>query len=59
MNFLYDMKNTLHLGYTQNTSEYIIEKSDIRNVTMAGIMHDLGHGPFSHLFDRGVVPTLL
>jgi HD superfamily phosphohydrolase len=36
-----------------------ISEYDIKNVTMAGLMHDIGHGPFSHLFDRGVIPELL
>ena len=36
-----------------------ISEQDIKNVTMAGLMHDIGHGPFSHLFDRGVIPELL
>ena len=36
-----------------------IGEQDIKNVVLAGLMHDLGHGVCSHLFDRDLMPILL
>ncbi|KAF7114287.1 hypothetical protein RHSIM_RhsimUnG0091000 [Rhododendron simsii] len=36
-----------------------IDHFDIQTVKLAGLLHDVGHGPFSHIFEREFLPRVL
>lgn len=36
----------------------MVTDKEVRNVTIAALVHDLGHGPFSHVFDNYFIRKL-
>ncbi|KAL0377435.1 UNVERIFIED_CONTAM: Deoxynucleoside triphosphate triphosphohydrolase SAMHD1 [Sesamum radiatum] len=49
----------VHKLKIQQGSELGIDRFDMQTLKLAGLLHDIGHGPFSHLFEREFLPEVL
>ncbi|KMZ70593.1 SAM domain and HD domain-containing protein [Zostera marina] len=44
---------------TYQGEELDIDRFDVQTLKLAGLLHDIGHGPFSHLFENGFLPRVV
>jgi deoxynucleoside triphosphate triphosphohydrolase SAMHD1 len=52
------LAGTLVEKFRKTQPELEITEDDVKCVKLAGLCHDLGHGPFSHVFDLGFIPQV-
>ncbi|KAK4376858.1 hypothetical protein RND71_003154 [Anisodus tanguticus] len=50
--------DAVHRLKTYQGLELDIESFDVQTVKLAGLLHDVGHGPFSHMFEREFLPRV-
>ncbi|KAJ8659933.1 hypothetical protein O0I10_004159 [Lichtheimia ornata] len=50
------LAGTLIERFQKDQPELEITNDEVKCVKLAGLCHDLGHGPFSHVFDSEVMP---
>ncbi|XP_047957607.1 deoxynucleoside triphosphate triphosphohydrolase SAMHD1 homolog isoform X2 [Salvia hispanica] len=49
----------VHKLKAQQGLELGIDRFDMQTVKLAGLLHDVGHGPFSHLFEHEFLPKVV
>ena len=53
------LAQTLAIHLKESQPSLGITQRDVQCVTIAGLCHDLGHGPWSHVWDSMFIPAIM